>query len=126
GKGADDRRGLYRPRRRVEAFEVRGTAKRDRRDRRGAFAWRSFGKRGVSRREGTPGLDRRPYRRDRGQDGARPGDRRLETVREPGEIRRDRQRRRRGYRGRGPLPDRRRARGRREIRQALGHLAVGA
>src|SRR6185312_16870330 len=86
GKGADDRRGLYRSRRRVEAFEVRGAAERDRRDRGGAFAWRPLRERGVSRGEGTPRLDRRPHRGDRGPDGARPGDRRLQAVREPDQI----------------------------------------
>ena len=90
GKSPDDRRGLSCPRRRAEAFEDRGAAGRDRRDRRSARAWRSLRERRVPRRQGPPGLDRRPDRRDRGQDGARPGDRRLQAVGQAGEVRRHR------------------------------------
>src|ERR1019366_4914846 len=126
GKSADDRRGLRSPRRGTKTFEDPGTAERDRPDRRSTPARRPVRDRRIPRRQGSAGLDRRPHRRDRGQDRARPGHRRLEAVGRPGEVRRHGQRGRRGYRGQGSLSDRRRPRGRREVGQALHLLAAVA
>uniref|UniRef100_A0A0N4Z3V6 LigA n=1 Tax=Parastrongyloides trichosuri TaxID=131310 RepID=A0A0N4Z3V6_PARTI len=71
----------------------------------------------------TPGLDRRLDRRHRGQAVARPGDRRVQAVGQPGQVRRHRHLRGRGHRGRGRLSDRRRTRSRREAGQDLHRLA---
>src|SRR5579863_1749895 len=52
GKGSDDLARLCRARGRVEAAPVGGAPAHHRAYRRSALAWRPFGERGISRREG--------------------------------------------------------------------------
>src|SRR3982074_3156240 len=80
GKSTDDRERLCRPGGRVEEAPVGGPSAHHRTYRRGALAWRPFGERGVSRREGRAVPQRRPYRRVGGQACARRYYRDLETL----------------------------------------------